>query len=137
MPKKWGELFYLIPSLMAAGVALSFINTKAVFEALIGKQTAFARTPKYAIAGNQKIKVSNDKYKSRSGWLPYAEIAAGTYFLGAVYFAYDTWNYLSMPFLSLFVFGYYWAGFATLWGEYQGKLQFERQQALATAAAKS
>jgi hypothetical protein len=31
------------------------------------------------------------------------------------------------------VSGYYWAGFSTLWEEYQGKLAFERQRALAAA----
>jgi hypothetical protein len=35
----------------------------------------------------------------------------------------------------LFVGGYYWAGFTTLWEEYQGKLAWQRQQELAAAAA--
>ncbi len=38
-----------MPALMAAGVALTLINTKAVLEAMFGIKTAFARTPKYAI----------------------------------------------------------------------------------------
>ena len=41
-------------------------------------------------------------------------------------FAIDTFNFLAIPFLLLFVGGYYWAGFSTLWQEYQGKLAFER-----------
>jgi hypothetical protein len=32
----------------------------------------------------------------------------------------------------LFVGGYFWAGFTTLWEEYQGKLAFERERALAS-----
>ena len=35
--------------LMAVGVGLTIINTRAVLEALFGVQTSFARTPKYAI----------------------------------------------------------------------------------------
>ena len=35
-------------------------------------------------------------------------------------------NFFALPFLLIFVSGYYWAGFSTLWQEYQQKLQFER-----------
>jgi hypothetical protein len=119
---------------MAAGVALTIINTRAVIEALIGYQTGFARTPKYAIGGAQKVQLQNVRYRRRSGWLPYAELAAGTYFLAMVIYAIESFNYLSIPFLLLFVGGYYWAGVTTLWEEYQGKLQWERQRELADAA---
>jgi hypothetical protein len=34
---------------MSLGIGLTVTNTKAVWEALIGKQTAFARTPKYRV----------------------------------------------------------------------------------------
>ena len=39
-------------------------------------------------------------------------------------------NFLAIPFLLWFVGGHYWAGFTTLWQEYQGKLQWERQREL-------
>jgi hypothetical protein len=43
-----------------------------------------------------------------------------------------------VPFLLLFVGGYYWAGSTTLWEEHQGKMAWQRQQALAaTAQAKA
>ena len=60
--------------LMAVGVGLTIINTRAVLEALFGVQTAFARTPKYAI-GDRPVNLEVKKYRRRSGWLPYAEIA--------------------------------------------------------------
>jgi cellulose synthase/poly-beta-1,6-N-acetylglucosamine synthase-like glycosyltransferase len=53
-PKSWKRSFFLLPALMAAGVGLTIVNTRAVLEALFGIQTSFARTPKYAIAGQQK-----------------------------------------------------------------------------------
>ena len=52
-PKTWKRGIFFIPVLMAAGVALTISNTRAVLEALFGVQTAFARTPKYAIGGTQ------------------------------------------------------------------------------------
>ncbi len=125
----WKRGVFLLPALMAAGVALTIINTKAVLEALFGVQTSFARTPKYAVNGSDKLKVRPVKYRRRSGWLPYAEIAAGTYFVSMMAYAIDTYNYLTLPFLLLFVGGYYWAGITTLWQEYQGRLRWQRAQA--------
>jgi hypothetical protein len=129
-PNNWKRSLMFLPALMAAGVALTLINTKAVFEALIGYQTAFARTAKY---GAQKTSVANVQYRRRSGWLPYAELAAGTGFLAIVVYAIQSYNYLAIPFLLLFVGGYYWAGVTTLWSEYQGKLAFDRQRELAAS----
>ena len=72
----------------------------------------------------------NVKYRSRSGWLPYAELAIGTYFLAMVAYAIDTFNYMSIPFLTLFVVGYYWAGFGTLWTDIQGRIRWHRARRL-------
>ncbi|HLW75788.1 MAG TPA: glycosyltransferase family 2 protein, partial [Bryobacteraceae bacterium] len=130
-PKTWKRSFLFLPALMAAGVALTIINSRAVIEALIGYKTGFARTPKYAIGGNQKVKIADATYRRRSGWLPYAELAVGTYFVGMTIWAIESVNYLATPFLLLFVGGYYWAGFTTLWEEYQGKLRWEREQSAA------
>jgi hypothetical protein len=128
-PRTWKRAVLFMPFLMAAGVALTIINTRAVLEAIIGVKTAFARTPKYAIGG-QKLQLKNVKYRSRSGWLPYLEIAIGTYFVAMVAYAIDSFNYLSIPFLMLFVVGYYWAGFSTLYAELQGRLRWQRQRRL-------
>jgi hypothetical protein len=127
--KNWKRAIALMPALMAAGIALTLINTKAVLEALFGVKSAFARTPKYAL-GDRKVKIQNATYRRRSGWLPYAELAMGAYFVLMIGYAIETWNFLAIPFLLLFVGGYWWAGFTTLYQEYQGRLQFERQRAL-------
>ncbi len=139
-PKSWKRAFLFLPALLAAGVALTIINTRAVIEALVGYQTAFARTAKYAIGTSKKVSLGNVKYKRRSGWLPYAELALGGYFLAMVIFAIESYNYLAVPFILLFVCGYFWAGCTTLWEEYQGKVQWQRAQEIAAeraAAAKA
>lgn len=128
-PRTWKRAIFLIPALMAAGVALTLNNTKAVMEALCRVQTAFARTPKYAI-GEHKVKLENVKYKSRTGWLPYVEILFGSYFFYMILFAIDSMNYLAIPFLLLFVSGYFWAAFSKLYADYQGRLQWHRQRRL-------
>ena len=127
-PKSWKRSLLLMPALMAAGIALTVINTKAVLEAIFGIKSAFARTPKYAL-GDRKIKIEHARYRRRSGWLPYAELAVGSYFVYMVAFAIQTWNFAAVPFLLLFVAGYYWAGFSTLYQELQGRLRWQRERA--------
>src|SRR5215831_5396808 len=136
-PKTWKRGFLFLPALLAAGVALTIINSRAVIEALIGYQTEFARTAKYAIGDKERVTLREIKYRRRSGWLPYAEIAAGSAFLWITVYAINSMNYLAAPFLLLFVGGYYWAGFTTLWQEHQGKLAFERQRELAAERAEA
>jgi hypothetical protein len=113
-------------------VGLTIINTRAVLEALLGIKTAFVRTAKYAV-GERPVNLETKKYRRRSGWLPYAEILVGSYFVGMIAFAIQTYNFLSIPFLLLFVFGYYWAGFTTLYQEHQGRLQWLKQRKLELA----
>jgi cellulose synthase/poly-beta-1,6-N-acetylglucosamine synthase-like glycosyltransferase len=134
-PKNWKRSVLLLPMLMAVGVGLTIINTRAVLEALFGVQTSFARTPKYNIGGVQ-MNLENKKYRRRSGWLPYAELAVGTYFAAMVVFAIETLNFAAIPFLLLFVFGYWWAGGATLYEEHQSRLHWLKQRRLELSAAR-
>ncbi len=131
-PKNWKRSILMLPMLIAVGVGLTIINTRAVLEAVFGVQTAFARTPKYAV-GDRPVNLEVKKYRRRSGWLPYAEIAVGMYFVAMVIFAIQTYNYFALPFLGLFVFGYWWAGFSTLYQEHQGRLRWLKQRKLELA----
>ena len=129
-PTTWKRSLMFLPILMAVGIGLTLVNTRAVLEALFGVQSGFVRTPKYAIEGHRQKRMGLKKYKRKSGWLPYFELAVGTYFLYMCWFAITTYNYLTLPFLALFVAGYYWAGFITLYQEYQDRLRYYRQRAL-------
>jgi len=112
-PKTWLRAFLYLPLLMALGIGLTVTNTRAVLEALAGKQTAFARTPKYRVE-SKKDKVGANKYRKRLGWVPWIELLIGTYFALAVYYAIDNENYFTVPFLMLFVIGYWCTGLMSL-----------------------
>jgi hypothetical protein len=129
-PKTWKRSFLFLPALMAVGVALTFINTKAVLEAIFGVTSSFVRTAKYAIQGRKKTVEKSKRYTRPSGILPWLEIAAGSYFTAMVVWAVDSLQFLCIPFLMLFVGGYFWAGFITLFEEYRGQWR-------ATVATKS
>ena len=114
--------FLYVPFLMALGVGLTITNTKAVMEALFGYKTAFARTPKYRV--KKKGEASQAKeYRKRLGIVPWIELAIGCYFAWTVWYAVTTENYLTVPFLLLFVFGYWYTGLLSL---LQGR--FERAE---------
>jgi cellulose synthase/poly-beta-1,6-N-acetylglucosamine synthase-like glycosyltransferase len=112
-PRTWPRALLYLPFLMSLGIGLTLTNTKAVLEALIGKQSAFARTPKYRVE-SKKDKVGATKYRRRLGWIPWAELLIGAYFALTVFYAVENENYITVPFLLLFVVGYWYTGLMSL-----------------------
>jgi cellulose synthase/poly-beta-1,6-N-acetylglucosamine synthase-like glycosyltransferase len=112
-PRKWPRALLYLPFLMALGIGMTITNSRAVLEALVGKQSAFARTPKYRVE-TRKDKVGANKYRRRLGWVPWVELLIGAYFALTVYYALDNENYITVPFLVLFVVGYWYTGLMSL-----------------------
>src|SRR6266496_1969940 len=112
-PRTWPRALLYLPFLMALGIGLTVTNTRAVLEALVGKKTAFVRTPKYRVE-SKKDKVQGTKYRKRLGWVPWLELLIGSYFAMTVYYALQNENYLTVPFLLLFVVGYWYTGLMSL-----------------------
>jgi cellulose synthase/poly-beta-1,6-N-acetylglucosamine synthase-like glycosyltransferase len=112
-PRTWPRALLYLPFLMALGIGLTITNTKAVIEALIGKQSAFARTPKYRVVSKQD-KIRSTKYRKRLGWVPWVELLIGAYFASTIYYAVENENYITVPFLLLFVLGYWCTGLMSL-----------------------
>ncbi len=112
-PRSWPRALLYLPFLMALGIGLTITNTKAVIEALIGRQTAFARTPKYSVVSKQD-KVGATKYRKRLGWVPWVELLIGAYFAMTIYYAVENENFITVPFLMLFVVGYWYTGLMSL-----------------------
>ena len=113
-PKTWPRALLYLPFLMALGIGLTITNTKAVLEALIGQQSPFARTPKYGVETKKQKVGAKSKYRRRLGWIPWAELLIGAYFALTVYYALDNENYITVPFLLLFVMGYWYTGLMSL-----------------------
>jgi len=113
-PKTWPRALLYLPFLMALGIGLTITNTKAVLEALIGQQSAFARTPKYGVETKKHKLGVKSKYRRRLGWIPWVELLIGSYFALTVYYALDNENYITVPFLLLFVIGYWYTGLMPL-----------------------
>ena len=112
-PGRWYRTFLYLPFLMALGVGLTITNTKAVLEALFGIKSAFARTPKYSVKKKGERSQAH-KYRKRLGIVPWIELLIGCYFAFTIWYAVTSENYFTVPFLVLFVFGYWYTGLLSL-----------------------
>ena len=122
-PRTWYKTFLYLPFLMSLGIGLTITNTKAVLEALFGIKSAFARTPKYRVLKKGERSQAK-KYRKRLGIVPWIEILIGCYFTATVWYAVSTENYFTVPFLLLFVIGYWYTGLLSLFqGLFEGRGQ--------------
>jgi cellulose synthase/poly-beta-1,6-N-acetylglucosamine synthase-like glycosyltransferase len=112
-PNTWRRTFLFLPFLMALGIGLTITNSRAVLEALFGKSSSFTRTPKYRVEG-KGARARAAKYRRRLGWVPWVELLIGGYFLAAVIYALNNENYITVPFLLLFVLGFWCTGLMSL-----------------------
>jgi len=122
-PKTWKRTFFYLPFVMAVGIGLSVRNAVVVIEAILGKKSEFARTPKYRIEG-RKDSYAKKSYVNRAGWMPFAEVALGLYFAATIFYAIQNENYATAPFLLLFVWGYLYTGLMSLGQTYFHRFRF-------------
>jgi cellulose synthase/poly-beta-1,6-N-acetylglucosamine synthase-like glycosyltransferase len=120
-PGKWYRAMLYLPCLMAFGIGLTITNSIAVMEALVGKKSAFVRTPKFRVdASGKKSEQVAKKYRKRLGFMPWLELLVGGYFALIVWYAMLNSNYFTVPFLILFVYGYWYTGLMSL---FQGRFE--------------
>jgi cellulose synthase/poly-beta-1,6-N-acetylglucosamine synthase-like glycosyltransferase len=108
-PDSWTSRIKYLPFLMAIGIGLTVNNARAVVEALMGRQTEFARTPKYGIE-RKSDDWGDKKYKQSMAVQPIVEVALGLYFTFTVFYALANGIYGSLPFLVLFQVGFLYTG---------------------------
>jgi cellulose synthase/poly-beta-1,6-N-acetylglucosamine synthase-like glycosyltransferase len=116
-PRTWKQRIKYMPFLMATGIGLSVMNAKVVLEALLGMKSEFVRTPKYRVEGRVEGKEAaweQKKYSRKSGWVPYVELGLASYFLFTTLYSFSVQDYLTTPFLMLFLGGYLYMGSLSL-----------------------
>jgi cellulose synthase/poly-beta-1,6-N-acetylglucosamine synthase-like glycosyltransferase len=115
--RDWRARIKYLPVLMSIGIGLSINNTRAVFEALLNKQTDFHRTPKYRIEGDADEWVGK-KYRQSVAVQPFIELALGLYFTWTVFYAIANQIYGTLPFLFLFQIGFLYTGLLSIVQQY-------------------
>jgi len=106
-----------LPLVLSVGIGLCVNQTRAVLEALAGKETEFVRTPKHGVgkAGATDKSWWSKKYHSAKSITPFLELAMAGYFVVAIGVALDHGHYMSLPFLGLFLCGFGYVGWVSLW----------------------
>lgn len=126
----WGRL-KLLPFVMSLGIGMAVNQSRAVLEALLDKQSEFARTPKTGSEGRSVAAVKKT-YRGKRSWAPFVELALGLYFTGAAWYAWDKAIWSSLPFLLLFQFGFLYVGVTSL-VEFRGRARGETSTAAVTS----
>ena len=115
----WHTLRHL-PLVLSIGIGLCVNQTRAVIEAMMGRETEFVRTPKHGIRGKLE-KWTGKRYRAARSLTPVAELLMAVYFLVAVNVAVEHGHYLSVPFLLLFLFGFGYVGTVSAWQGWLGQ----------------
>jgi cellulose synthase/poly-beta-1,6-N-acetylglucosamine synthase-like glycosyltransferase len=115
--RDWITRVRYLPFLMSIGIGLAVNNTRAVFEALLRKQSEFARTPKYRVE-SQADEWIGKKYRQSFVVQPMIELALGLYFTATVFYALGNGIYGTLPFLVLFQIGFLYTGLLSIIQQY-------------------
>ena len=108
-PKGWKNRLKYLPLMLSVGIGLCINQTRAVFEALLGRETEFVRTPKHGVAVRGED-WTRKRYRAIKDLVPFFELFMALYFTATIAVAFQSGHFLSMPFLLLFLVGFSYVG---------------------------
>jgi cellulose synthase/poly-beta-1,6-N-acetylglucosamine synthase-like glycosyltransferase len=108
-PRGWTNVLKYLPLMLSVGIGLCINQTRAVLEAMMGKETEFVRTPKHGVQ-SKGSSWSEKRYRAMKTLIPYFELFMAFYFAAALAVAFIGGHFISMPFLMLFLVGYLYVG---------------------------
>lgn len=117
--KTWKRQLCYIPLMMSLGIGLSVNNAKAVLEALVGISTEFVRTPKFGVEARGQQWWAN-KYITKASGMAILESLFALYYVVIVGYCLRHSNFLSLPFMLLFLFGFGYVGLLSLASQFRG-----------------
>lgn len=112
---EWVRHAYTIPIAIALGVGIAVNNSKAVIEALLGKESGFERTPKFNVKENSDTWRATKSYVSPKGVTSLVEILIGTVLLTQTVLSLYSGSFEWIPFMALLQFGFFYTGFLSIY----------------------
>ncbi|MGI6369761.1 MAG: cellulose synthase family protein [Candidatus Kapaibacterium sp.] len=109
----WRRRLLMFPVFMAGSMGMAVNNTKAIFEAIIGKKTAFIRTPKTGDAQDSSLQRKKYKNHKISG-IVIIEILLALYFVAGIILSIYYSELAAIPFQLMFLLGFGAIGFLSL-----------------------
>jgi hypothetical protein len=108
-PVGWKNKIKYLPLMLSVGIGLCINQTRAVLEALFGRETEFVRTPKHGVARKDED-WTRKKYRAMKNLVPFFELIMALYFAATIFVAADGGHFISLPFLLLFFVGFSYVG---------------------------
>lgn len=106
----WRRRVWVLPALVAIGVGIAVNNSRAVIEALLGRQTSFIRTPKYGLLDQANRKGTDAgrrrTYTTAPGFGIAIEVALGLYACATVWLYWQASKWEAIPLLVLNAIGF-------------------------------
>ncbi len=111
----WKKRIFLFPLFMSGSMGFSVNNSRAVFEGLLNKKSAFIRTPKFRIE-NEKDSWQNKKYRAshKVTFSVILELVLAVYCLIGVGASLYFLEIAALPFQLLFSMGFGMVGFMSI-----------------------
>lgn len=120
----WPKRMLAYPVLLLVGIGLAVTNTRAIFEALLGAETEFIRTPKFSAAAHRA-----NAYAVGMDWATWVELLLAGYALATCLLAIELAPEL-VPFTALYTVGF---GFTAVLGFWQSGGVVEQEDKRETA----
>jgi hypothetical protein len=115
---KWLGGFLLLPALMVIGIGISLNNARAVAEGFVGRSAEFIRTPKKGAAAaaskSGPRRAASRLYAPVKSPVTLLEMTFGAYFALTLYLAVQGGHFGAVPFLLLFLMGYFSVGLGSI-----------------------
>lgn len=127
---KWRQQLKYLPFVLSLGIGMAVNQCKAVVEALLARESEFARTPKTGSEGTA-VRVVQKAYRGKRNWIPVVEVALALYFSGAIYYAWVMEIWSSLPYLFLFQIGFLYVGLTSMF-EFRGRTKAASASSAAT-----
>ncbi len=110
----WRKRLLLFPLFLAGSMGFAVNNTKAVLEALIGKKTGFARTPKDGSVGTQRVQMKPAYKQRKISAVVVFELLLALYFVVGITISLIYVEIAAIPFQLLFLLGFGTVGYMSL-----------------------
>jgi cellulose synthase/poly-beta-1,6-N-acetylglucosamine synthase-like glycosyltransferase len=117
---EWTKYVKYIPLSLAIGTGLSINNSKAVFEALLGKSSDFRRTPKFAVTDEDR-NLREGTYKTPKELTTVIELGLGVIFVILTFYAVSMGYIGWVPFLILIQLGFIYTSVLSILHSLRGK----------------
>jgi cellulose synthase/poly-beta-1,6-N-acetylglucosamine synthase-like glycosyltransferase len=115
----WKRWLYGFPTLLICGTGMALNNTKAILEALCGRQSAFVRTPKFRIEKASDTWVDK-RYRPPVPWLSVGELLLAGYCAYGLLLSWQQGRLLTNPYLFLYTAGFAAVALLSFWEVVRG-----------------